>query len=99
MHKEWFPCLCAFFRYFGIEPAGAEETASWLRAGLARVKPENRQALIFYYLEAQSLEEVAARGETSVPTAWRRVRRGRRELCDALTHGRQPAPEAAYGRP
>ena len=183
VHKEWFPRLCVFFRYFGIDPADAEdlaqmslfkvartavrggrfvhgegrpfaawihriarnsmldfirrrppevlladlagedgdgppleeslfqqaasqetgliaeETASWLRAGLARVKPENRQALILYYLEEQSLEEVAALGETSVPTAWRRVQRGRRELYQALTHGRQPASEAAHGQP
>jgi RNA polymerase sigma-70 factor (ECF subfamily) len=168
VHKEWFPRLCVFFRYFGIEPADAEDLAlmslfkvartavrggrfergegrpfaAWIHriarnsmldfirrrppevlladlAGedddgppleeslfrqaasqetdLARVKPENRQALILYYLEEQTLEEVAALGETSVPTAWRRVQRGRRELYQALTSGRQPASEAAHG--
>ncbi|MCX6638600.1 MAG: hypothetical protein NT090_26400 [Acidobacteria bacterium] len=27
VHKEWFPRLCVFFRYFGIEPADAGDLA------------------------------------------------------------------------
>ena len=77
----------------------ARERAQKLWAGLDRLKPLDRETLVAFYIQGQSLMEIAEERETPIGTIKRRLHTARKRLKAELEAGAVDASEWSDGEP
>jgi RNA polymerase sigma-70 factor (ECF subfamily) len=83
------------------EHAEREELARAMTGGLARIRPEYREALVLHYQEGLTHAEISAATGAPVGTVKTHLHRGRAELASLLAAegwGPVPAPKPAEGQ-
>jgi RNA polymerase sigma-70 factor (ECF subfamily) len=80
-------------------PPNIEETVSLnvdLRAALAELSPDYREAVVMHDIGGIPYEEIAEATGVAIGTVKSRISRGRRKLADALEQPRAPQPSKRH---